>query len=41
MKVSLAKPMPKSKKTKRVTLPTRREPREEKKIQDQCEFFET
>ncbi|KAJ8534355.1 hypothetical protein K7X08_007679 [Anisodus acutangulus] len=34
MKVSLAKPMPKSKKTKRVTLPTR-EPREEKKIQDQ------
>ncbi|XP_055809401.1 uncharacterized protein LOC129877890 isoform X2 [Solanum dulcamara] len=35
MKVSLAKPMPKSKKTKRVTLPTRREPREEKKIQDQ------
>ncbi|XP_049400502.1 uncharacterized protein LOC125864529 isoform X2 [Solanum stenotomum] len=35
IKVSLAKPMPKSKQTKRVTLPSRREPREEKKIRDQ------
>ncbi|MCD7472430.1 hypothetical protein HAX54_013665 [Datura stramonium] len=34
VKVSLAKPMPKSKQTKRVTLHTRREPREEKRIQD-------
>ncbi|TMX02945.1 hypothetical protein EJD97_019164 [Solanum chilense] len=34
IKVSLAKPMPKSKQTKRVTLPTRREPPEKKKIQD-------
>ncbi|XP_060177684.1 nucleolin 2-like isoform X2 [Lycium barbarum] len=34
MKVSLAKPVPKSKQTKRATLPARREPREEKKIQD-------
>ncbi|KAM3205939.1 nucleolin-like [Capsicum annuum] len=35
MKVSLAKPMPKSKQTKRLTVPTKREPREEKKIQGQ------